>query len=569
MHPHEHLAIRKKDAKTGREYLSISEWGEHLLSFPLLNKGTAFTEEERDLFGLRGLLPPHVLTIEDQAEREIGNNRNKPSDLQRYIHLSALMDRSETLFYRVLLDNVEELLPIAYTPTVGLACQRFSQIYRRSRGLYLTEKDIDRIGAVFDNWPMREVELIVVTDGERILGLGDLGANGMGIPIGKLALYVVAAGVAPWKVMPVCLDVGTDNQAVRDDPLYLGQVQPRVRGEAYDRLVDAFIGEVKRRYPGCLVQFEDFAHRNSFRLLDRYRERVLSFNDDIQGTGAVAYAGLIASQRVTGLRLEDQRIVVVGGGSAGVGILRQIVTGMRAAGLDEAEAKDRVWVLDSRGLIADRRAGIDRDPRKAEFARRTTDLADSIPLEDVVAAVKPTALIGVTGQSGLFSQTILEAMAAGTERPVVFALSNPTSKSECTPEAVYRHTGGRGLCATGSPFPPFEHDGRTIVPGQGNNVYVFPGVGLGATAVGAAWLPDEVFLRAAETLAAATPEDAIGRGTLYPPMEKIRDVSRAIAVASANALIRRGLGNVEAGESVESAVDAQVWTPEYLPYRKA
>jgi len=566
MHPHEQVPARKRDPRTEEIYLEVDDYGDHLISCPLLNKGTAFTLAERDALGLTGLLPPHLRTMALQAEHIILDNRAQSNDLERYIHLTALMDRNETLFYRVILENIEELLPIVYTPTVGQACEKFNLIYRRGRGLYISDMDLGHVDRILGNWPIAEVELIVVTDGERILGLGDLGANGMGIPIGKLALYVVGAGISPWKVMPVCLDVGTNNQALLEDRMYLGQTKARVRGERYDALLEEFQRAVKKRWPGCLVQFEDFANLNSFRLLDTYRRKLLCFNDDIQGTGAVAYAGIVASTRVTGVDIREQRVVMLGGGSAGVGISRQIVAGMMASGRSEREAKDRIWMLDSKGLITAGRRNL-TSPEKLEFARRDADLPGHTSLLDVVKQVKPTVLIGVSGKPGVFSEEVVRAMAEGTKRPLVFSLSNPTSKSECRPKDVYAWTEGRGLCAVGSPFPSFEFEGRTVTPGQGNNFYVFPGIGLGALAARAKGLPDSVFLAAAEALAAAVPEASLARGTLYPPLENIRAVSRAVAVAVGKELVRSGLSPLESEDEVEKRVDERIWMPEYLPYR--
>jgi malate dehydrogenase (oxaloacetate-decarboxylating)(NADP+) len=566
MHPHNHVPVKRRDPRTEENYLEVSDFGDHLLSFPLLNKGTAFTLTERDALGLAGLLPPHLRTIELQEEHIMLDNRAKSSDLDRYIHLTALMDRNETLFYRCVLDHVEELLPIVYTPTVGQACQRFNQIFRRGRGLYISDLDLGRVDRILENWPLDEVELIVVTDGERILGLGDLGANGMGIPIGKLALYVVGAGVSPWKVMPVCLDVGTNNQELLEDRMYLGQTKARERGETYDALVDEFLAGVTKRWPECLVQFEDFANVNSFRLLDRYRERLLCFNDDIQGTGAVAYAGIVASQRLTGVEIRDHRVVMVGGGSAGIGIGRQIVAGMVQAGLAEKDARERIWMVDSSGLITTGRPQPLRS-EKLEFARRDESIPTFTPLLEVVRRVKPTILIGVSGQPGIFSEEVVRAMAEGTERPLVFSLSNPTSKSECRPKDVYAWTDGRALCAVGSPFPSFEHEDRTVMPGQGNNFYVFPGIGLGALAARAKWLPDTVFLAAAEALARLVPEAALEQGTLYPPLRDIRRVSREVALATGRAVLQAGLSPLASEAELVSRVDRMIWKPEYVAYR--
>ncbi|MBN2492904.1 MAG: NAD-dependent malic enzyme [Planctomycetes bacterium] len=566
MHARQQTPVRKQDPRTGETYLEVADCGHRLLSSPLLNKGTAFTLAEREELGLMGLLPPHPRSIELQVEHIMADNRSRPDDLERYIHLMALLDRNETLFYRSVLDNVEELLPIVYTPTVGHACQRFNRIFRRGRGLYISDVELGRVDRVLENWPVEEVDLIVVTDGERILGLGDLGANGMGITIGKLALYIVGAGVSPWKVLPVCLDVGTNNQQLLEDPMYLGLTKARERGERYDALVEEFMMAVKKRWPDCLVQFEDFANLNSFRLLDRYRERVLCFNDDIQGTGSVVYAGIVASERLTGTSVRDHRVVMVGGGSAGIGISRQIVAGMVEAGLDEKTARERIWMLDSKGLITTSRPQL-RRTEKLEFARTDESIPMFTPLLEVIRAIKPTILIGGSGQPGLFSEEVIRAAAEGVERPLVFALSNPTSKSECRPKDVYSWTDGRALCAVGSPFPSFEYEGRSIVPGQGNNFYIFPGAGIGALAARARWLPDTVFLAAAEALAALVPDEAFARGTLYPSLREIRRVSREVALATGRAVMKEGLSPLESDAELVRRLDAMIWEPEYLPYR--
>ncbi|MBI4249661.1 MAG: oxaloacetate-decarboxylating malate dehydrogenase [Elusimicrobia bacterium] len=527
-----------KDSK-GENYLLCELSGEQLVRHPIFNKGTAFTESERDKFGLRGLIPPRVMNIEQQVARILENYARQPNDLSRYLYLMDVMDRNETLFYRVLSDHFEQMLPIVYTPTVGLACRKFGHIYRRARGIYLTPHDLGRVGRVLSNWPLRDVRVVVVTDGERILGLGDLGANGMGIPIGKLALYVAAGGIHPTQILPVCLDVGTDNPDLRGDSLYLGLPQPRERGQTYDALVEEFVEATREVFPSALIQFEDFADENSFRLLQRYQERVVCFNDDIQGTAAVALAVVLASERLTGRSLKDERFVVAGAGSAGAGISDLVVAAQMDAGLSKREATANLWLVDSRGLITQDRDPDTLAPHKRQFAR----VAPQMSLEAVVRSVRPTVLIGASGQAGLFTGAILENLA---ERPVVLSLSNPTDRSECTPDAIRRATQGRALIATGSPFP------GTC---QCNNVYIFPGVGLGIASTGAKRVTQQVFLEAAETLAGLTKIEDLNRGILLPPISGIRKISLELARAASRQV--GGSGNVEQ------------WEPAYLPYRRA
>ncbi len=526
-----------QDAR-GERSLLCPVVGEHLLTFPLLNKGTAFTEQERDELGLRGLLPSRVCTIQEQAARVMENYRKKSTDLERYIHLIALMDRNETLFYRLILDHLPEMLPILYTPTVGLACRSFGRIFRRARGVYVTPEDRGRIRELLSHWPLPRVRVIVVTDGERILGLGDLGANGMGIPIGKLSLYVAAAGIPPSEVMPVCLDTGTDSPGVRDDPHYLGRRQPRLRGAAYDDLVEEFVAAAADAFPGVLVQFEDFAEGNALRLLDRFRNRAFCFNDDIQGTAAVALAAVLAAERTTGRRLADERIVIAGAGSAGVGIARLLAAAMREDGLPPEQARARISLVDSKGLVTRDRPRLPA-PR-AEFAQDPP----ARTLDEVVRISKPTVLIGVTGHADLFSEEILSRLG---DRPLVLPLSNPTEKSECTPESARRATRGTALVATGSPFPATS---------QCNNVYVFPGVGLGVLSAGVSRVTDGMFLAAARALASMTDENLLKQGQLFPPIDDIRRISRGVAAA------------VAAQAGVPAPVLEQ-WEPAYLPYRRA
>jgi malate dehydrogenase (oxaloacetate-decarboxylating)(NADP+) len=500
--------------------------GIDLLHNPALNKGTAFTEEERDALELRGLLPPHVHTQEEQVQRVMENSRRKPNNLEKYIHMMALQSRNETLFYRVVLDHIEEMMPIIYTPTVGQACQEYGHIFRRPRGLFVSAADRGRVAEVLQNWPCADVRVIVVTDGERILGLGDLGASGMGIPVGKLALYTACAGVHPSLCLPVTLDVGTENEHLLNDPLYMGLRQRRLRGEAYETLIDEFLTATQEVFPHPLVQFEDFANVNAFRLLDKYRERLCTFNDDIQGTGAVALAGLYSALRITGERLSKQTVLFLGAGEAAIGIANLIVAAMVGEGLPEEEARSRCWLVDSGGLVVRGRAGL--APHKLPYAH------DRAPLPDILSAVEalqPTVIIGVSGQPGMFTQPVLAAMARLNDRPIVFALSNPTSKAECSAEQAYTWTEGRAIFASGSPFAPVTIGGKTYVPGQGNNAYIFPGVGLGVIACRASLVTDEMFFAAAKALAQQVSEADLERGLIYPPLTAIREGSAVIAVA--------------------------------------
>jgi malate dehydrogenase (oxaloacetate-decarboxylating)(NADP+) len=532
-----------------------------ILNDPRYNKGTAFTEAERDVLGLRGLLPARVFTPAEQEARVLGNFRRKTSDLEKYIFLTALLDRNEALFYRVVLDNLEETLPIIYTPTVGEACSRFGRIFRRPRGLYVSAHDRGRVARLLRNWPERDVRVIVVTDGERILGLGDLGAHGMGIPIGKLSLYTACAGVHPAQCLPVMLDVGTNNEDLLRDPLYIGLVEHRLRGRAYDELVDEFVHAARRRFPGVLIQFEDFATEHAFRLLARYRDRACVFNDDIQGTAAVTLAGLQSATRITRRPLVEQVLLFFGAGEAAIGIADLVSTAMRLDGLSPDEARRRCWFVDSKGLVV--RSRTDLQAHKQPYAQDHAPLRD---LDDVVRAVRPTALIGVSGQPQTFTEPVLRAMAALNDRPVVLALSNPTSRSECTAEQAYGWSDGRAVFASGSPFPPVSLNGRRFVPGQANNAYIFPGVGLGVVVSGARRVTDEMFTVAAQTLAAATHASALETGTLFPPISGIRAVSHAIAVAVARLAYGAGLASRAQPEDMEAEVRQAMYEPEYPTY---
>ncbi|MCP5055214.1 MAG: NAD-dependent malic enzyme [bacterium] len=535
--------------------------GVKLLHDPLRNKGTAFSQAERDALGLRGLLPPRASDLPTQVARVLENTRSKSNDLERYLYLIALQDRNETLFYRVVVDHLEELMPILYTPTVGRACLEYGHIFRRPRGLFVSANDLGRVAEVLRNWPHEDVRIIVVTDGGRILGLGDLGVDGMGIPVGKLALYTACAGIRPEQCLPITLDVGTESEARRCDPLYLGLQQKRLEGEAYDALVDEFVDAVREVFPDAVLQLEDFANRNAFRLLERYRHLMPCFDDDIQGTGAVALAGVQAAMRLTGGKLKDQTFVFLGAGEAGIGIASMIVAAMQAEGLTEAEARRRCWLVDSKGLVVRERD--DLADHKLPYAH------DHAPLPDLLSAIEelqPTALIGVSGAPETFQKRIVETMARLNERPIVFALSNPTAKAECTAEQAIAWTGGRAIFASGSPFPPVEWEGRRIVPGQGNNAYVFPGVGLGAIACGARQVTDEMFFEAASCLAAEVHDEDLALARVYPPFSRIREVSLSIAVAVAEVAWMRGLARVERPADPTAYIRQRMYEPNYTSY---
>ncbi len=537
--------------------------GVDLLHDPLLNKGTAFTEAERDALGLRGLLPSRPATMVEQVERVMSNYRAKPNDLEKYIYLTSLHDRNETLFYRVVVDHIDELMPVIYTPTVGKACQVYGQIFRRARGLFITADDRGRVRRVLDNWPHENVRAIVVTDGERILGLGDLGANGMGIPVGKLSLYTACAGVHPAITLPVTIDVGTDNVSLLEGPLYLGLRRRRLRGPDYDALIGEFVDAANARWPGVLIQFEDFGNQNAFRLLAAYRERVCTFNDDIQGTAAVTLAGLFSAMRSTGGDLRRQRFLFLGAGEAGVGIADLIVSTLVDLGLPKDEARRACWLVDSKGLVVASRT--DLAEHKRHYAHDAPGAAD---LLSAIHAVNPTALIGVSGQPGTFTRPVLEKMAEINPRPIVFALSNPTANSECTAEEAYTWTKGRVLFASGSPFPTVALEGKRYEPGQANNAYVFPGLALGVIVSHASRVTDEMFAAAARTLADTVSKDALASGLLFPPLSSIREVSVKIASAVARVAIERGLSTTPpaAAERMELLIRAQMFEPVYQSY---
>lgn len=535
--------------------------GVKLLHDPVRNKGTAFTAEEREKLGLRGLLPPRVTTQERQVMRVLENLRRKPDDLARYVYLISLQDRNETLFYRVLVDHLKELMPLVYTPTVGAACQAYGVLFRRPRGLYISVEDRGRVREILDNWPHDDVQVIVVTDGERILGLGDLGADGMGIPVGKLALYTACAGIPPTQCLPITIDVGTDNESLLKDPLYVGLPHRRVRGQAYDELLDEFIDAVQNKFPQTLIQLEDFATANAFRLLHRYRDRACLFDDDIQGTAAVTLAGIYSALRIHDRPIDQCRFLFFGAGEANVGIADLVVAAMGKRGVPPEDARKRCWLFDSKGLVVAGRSGL--QPHKAPYAHEHEPLSE---LEEAIRALQPTALVGASGVPGAFTRPVLEEMARVEDRPIVFALSNPTSKSECTARQAYEWTGGTAIFASGSPFDPVDFGGRTFVPGQCNNAYVFPGVGLGIVASGATAVTNEMFLAAAEVLAhQASPSD-LHLGRLFPSLTRIRDVSAEIASAVAEVAFAKGLATVDHPADLTAAVRELMYEPHYPSY---
>jgi len=535
--------------------------GVKLLHSPNLNKGTAFTEEERETLGLRGLLPPRIFSQEDQVARVLENFERKENDLERYIFLAALQERNESLFYRFVMDNIERLMPIIYTPTVGQACQLYGHIWRRPRGLYLTAEDGGRMANVLRNWPHQEVAIIVVTDGERILGLGDLGANGMGIPVGKLALYTACAGVDPTMCLPITLDVGTENEQLLSDPLYIGLQQRRLPGEAYDDLMDEFMDAVNEVFPNVLVQLEDFSNKNAFRLLRKYRDPYCCFDDDIQGTAAVSLAGFYSSLRLTGQSLKEQKLLFLGAGEAGIGIGDLTVAAMISDGLSKEAAQENCWFVDSKGLVVKSRD--DLQAHKIPYAHDHEFIAD---LLTAIEVLKPSVLIGVSGQPQTFTQPVIEAMTKLNERPIIFALSNPTSRSECTAEQAYTWSKGRAIFASGSPFPPFQYEGKTYLSGQGNNAYIFPGVGLGVIASGASRVTDEMFFVAAKALVGEVSDADLEAGCIYPPLERIRETSASIATAVAEVAYRRDLATKDRPEDLRSFIESQMYQPDYQNY---
>jgi len=535
--------------------------GAALMTNALLNKGTAFTEAERNALGLRGLLPPRIFPMEAQIVRALGNLRRKSDPLEKYIFLTSLQQRNETLFYRILTDHLEEVMPIIYTPTVGQACLEYGSIYRRPRGLFLSIEDRGHIREVLRHWP-QQARLIVVTDGERILGLGDLGALGMGIPIGKLALYSACAGVHPYYCLPITIDVGTDNEKLLQDPLYIGDPHKRVRGPAYEEFMAEFVEAVQDVFPGSLLQFEDFGNHNAFQLLRTYRDKVCCFNDDIQGTAAVALAGLISATRITGGKLSEQKVLFMGAGEAGTGIADLFTAAAMQEGLSEADARQRCWFVDSKGLLV-RGRGDKLPSHKEPYAHDHPHIKD---FAEAVAALKPTAIIGVSGTAHAFDEKVIRTFASMRKQPIIFSLSNPTSKSECTADEAYRWSDGRCLFASGSPFPAVEFEGKRYLPGQGNNVYIFPAVGMGVMVSQARVVTDSMFLVAAQTLASEVRRDDIEVGRVYPSLTRIREVSLKIAVAVAELAWKEGLTGLPRPADIAADLRSKMFEPVYQTY---
>lgn len=565
--------IRIRFADEGRT-VETDRTGHNILNTPVLNKGSAWSEEERVGLGLLGLLPHHVSSIEEQLARVYRNYQQRTSNLDRYLYLTDLQDRNETLFYRLLLEHITEMMPIIYTPEVGVACQRYSHLFHRPRGLFIDYPHRDHIETMLRAWHFADqVRVIVVTDGERILGLGDQGMGGIGIPIGKLTLYTLCAGIHPATTLPIVLDVGTNNPALLNDPLYLGWRHERVRGREYDDFIEQFVTAVEKVFPHALLQWEDFAKDNARNLLERYRDRILSFNDDIQGTGAVTLAGWLAAVEIAGVPLADQRIVMLGAGSAATGIAEQIVAVMVEAGIPLEQARRTIWLIDSRDLVHTRRTGL--EAAKMLYAQPyerlegwTREGRETFTLYDVVANVHPTCLIGTSAQPGAFDERTIREMARYVERPIIFPLSNPTSKSEAVPADLIAWTEGRALVATGSPFEPVTYGGRTFTIGQCNNVFIFPGVGLGVIAVGAKRVTDAMFIAAARALSAFSPARQDPTASLYPALTQVRDVSRAVALAVAAEAVRSGLAAPLSAEEQAARIDATMWTPVYPQVRR-
>lgn len=547
--------------------------GFKLLGARLFTKDLAFRQDEREAFGLLGLLPDRVLNIEEQVQLEWEHVQRKGDALEKYIGLAALQDRNATLFYRLLAEHLEDLMPIVYTPTVGQACQQFSHIIRRTRGIWITPADIDRIPQVLRNSPYPDVRLIVVTDNERILGLGDQGAGGMGIPVGKLALYSATSGLHPSLTLPVSLDVGTDNRQLLSDPLYMGYRARRLRGHAYQELVEAFVRGVSQIWPGCIIQWEDFKGPNALRILDHFRDQVPSFNDDVQGTAAVTVAGLYTAARALGKDLADLRFVLAGAGAAGIGIARLLRRALADEGVSDEDAHASMAVLDSRGLVHTGRKDLD------EFKLEVAVPEEAIPrlgltlegddhqhLSEVIRALRPDILIGTTALSGSFDEQVIRSMADATERPVVFAMSNPSSRVEAAPEDILAWSDGRALIATGSPFAPVSWEGRERPIGQANNVFIFPGMGLGSVVAEVRAVTEPMFLVAAKALASQVSDERLAAGALYPPVESLAAISRAVALAVASEAVSSGVAGVGADIDLVALVDEAMWHPAYVPY---
>jgi malic enzyme len=557
------------DPDTGVRYLAVAERGTDLLKNPILNKGVAFTREEREQFGLIGLLPDRVAPIEEQLNRVANQIHYKATDMDKNIYLNGLMDRNETLFYRYLIENLAATVPLIYTPTVATACRHWSKIFRRSRGIYVTPRDRGRMADVLRSRHKAAHPVIVVTDNERILGIGDQGAGGMGIPIGKLALYAAGAGIHPTRCLPISLDVGTNNPELLADPVYIGYRKPRLRGDEYREFIAEFVAAVQEVHPDALLQWEDFSNRTSFENLSTYRDRLASFNDDIQGTAAMVVAGLKVATKHIGAKVSDQRIVIVGAGSAGIGIRDQIATAMVDEGSARREAEARIMVLDSRGLIVAGRSNLTPGKEKLavplEAVRDWEVDGDAIGLSHVIHNARASVLIGVSGVPGMFTEEMIRMMGSHVERPIIMPLSNPTSHAEVTPSSAIEWTDGRAIVATGSPFPDVSSGGRIHKIGQANNVFVFPGIGLGVLTVGSTRITDRVFLAASKALADQVPAELVAAGQLYPSIQNVRATSLAVAKAVAKQAIADGLADPM--PDIDEQLEQQMWFPDYLPYR--
>ncbi|WP_104403373.1 NAD-dependent malic enzyme [Vibrio penaeicida] len=552
--------------------LYIQYAGPALLSTPLLNKGSAFSAEERISFNLEGLLPESTETIQEQVDRAYQQYKNFESDMDKHIYLRNIQDTNETLFYRLVQNHISEMMPIIYTPTVGAACENFSNIYRRGRGIFISYPNRDRIDDLINNATNHNVKVIVVTDGERILGLGDQGIGGMGIPIGKLALYTACGGISPAYTLPIVLDVGTNNPQRLADPMYMGWRHPRITGAEYNAFVEEFMQAVQRRWPDALIQFEDFAQKNAMPLLERYKDRVCCFNDDIQGTAAVTVGSLIAACHAAGSKLSEQRITFLGAGSAGCGIAEAIIAQMVSEGLSDEQARSQVYMVDRWGLLQEGMQNLlDFQKRLVQKDANTKDWESDdagFSLLEVVKNAKPTVLIGVSGAPGLFSKEVIQAMHEGCDRPIVFPLSNPTSRVEATPNDIIRWTDGAALVATGSPFDPVIHDGKTFEIAQCNNSYIFPGIGLGVLAVSASRVTDEMLMESSRALAECSPLAQQGTGALLPPLEEIHMVSKKIAFAVGKKAIEQGVALEITDDALEKAINQHFWQPVYRKYKR-
>ncbi|CDZ76556.1 NAD-dependent malic enzyme [Legionella massiliensis] len=560
--------------ENGKPYMAVHVSDYKLISNPILNKGTGFTSQERKAFSLYGLIPPELSTIREQRERSYKAFKSKGSDLEKYIYLRDLQDSNETLYYSLICEHITEMMPIVYTPVVGDACLSFSHIYRRPRGVFIAYPDRDRIDQILANPRFDQVKAIVVSDGERILGLGDQGAGGMGIPIGKLALYCACSGLHPSTTLPILLDTGTNNQELINDPLYIGWRHERVRGQEYDEFIETFIKALKKRFPHILLQWEDFALQNATRLLDRYRDQLCTFNDDVQGTAAIATGTLFSAVQVTGISLSEQRIVILGAGSAGCGIAELIVNAMMEDGLSEQAARDRVFMVDRNGLLLEGMKDLLPFQQKLLKSRQLVENwqcenKENISLKDVIKNLHPNALLGVSGQPGLFTEEIVREMAAHVKQPIIMPLSNPITHSEAVPSDLMVWTDNRAVIGTGSPFGNIVKDGNLFRVDQTNNVYIFPGMGLGLVALQVKNVTDKMFMAAARALASCSPARQDPKANLLPPLTEVREVSYKVAFAVAKEAVRSNLAEPLSDEEIEKRIKQHIWQPEYVPYKPA